>query len=795
MGFSHVQGNRANVTTASSSWSVTPLTSNPAQGDLVVLFIYVTNFNSGLTLSVKDSNNNSYQLTTSSPYGDTTNGNGTFSLAYLLSAPSNATKTINITWTGGSATGNVWADEFSYTGGSAAFDLDATGSTTATGSAFNNVSITPSGSGELLYAGASCSSVLTAPTAGATQGIWTGAGGGPDSSGTGGDAEYDLSSASGSSSVNFTCANSGDTTTAIIGAWKLIASTPTMDWTPPEESAAKVQAQGFYYDDDTYGPNVAGWPGIGTLLAIPKTFEMDCDTTSRNCDFNTAFMREPEGELPTLTWSGGVNSNAVPPPLLPELDCDTVSRNLDFNNADDQVPEVDLPPLPVLLYNSTAMPFEWDGADQSHNLDQFLSRMQVLDDCDKTPQNFFPIVDWTAPSEGTDRNLDVNVADKQVLDDTDTTPQPFLPTHVRDWSADELWQMWRADGVAQRSPYNPAVFEDYYNPANYFPLFGWDEIDWQHSTDSRVVEDEDEREIVWPIPIPTLAPNVGHDQDADESRWFDKWVVADEDAPTARAFSPTMDWTSDYDWTQSRDTRVVEDEDERELAWPIPTTGFSLWMDWTNEGEQLVAQTFAFQSLRLFYEEDPPASRAFSPTMDWTSDYDWAQSRDTRVVEDEDDLAPTPQNFFPMFGWDDTDVAQGWHFNPAVLTYDEDEREIAYPVPLPPGVLNLGWDQDGHESRWFAGSAGILPASDEDRDARPFHPTMPVDDWDVAQGSQYNPAACNFAELVEDDRSLQAITLQLAAMSLQQMLNVPFMALDQMLAVNFMDLDGMNNDT
>jgi hypothetical protein len=643
MGFSHIQGAEFDQTGGSATSITVTLGSNPAAGDLVIVgFTSV----GATSMSVKDSNNNAYTLSHSSPF----TGGSTLSvgIAYLLSAPANATKAITVTYAPGNGS-SAWAEEFSYTGGSAAYDTDSAAQAVITGTSFTNVSITPSGSGELLYAVGNPGDALTAPSAGATLGSWTGAAGGisPD---TGADAEYLLSSSSGSTSIDFTDATSGDTCVGIVAAFSLGSAGPSVAQTSPgfyEQGTEMVpcQALGFYYDDDTYGPNVAGWPGIETLLAVPKTFEMDCDTVSRNFDSTRAFMREPEGELPTLTWSHGANANAVPPPLLCDPDCDTTSRNLD----------------------------------------QFLAEMQVLDTIDNVPQNFFPKMDWTRPEDDHLKNWDVDSAADQLPDPDDKPPQNFAP--VMDWTADYDWQRW----LDLSSAPDDVQYEEYYHPAPSFPLFGWDEVDWQHSTDTRVVEDEDEREIPWPI-------------------------------PAAQVFNAKIDWTADYDWAQFRSAD--------------PGVGSAALVD-------------------------EPAARAFFPVMDWTADYDWEQSRDTRVVEDED--APAARPFAPSMDW----------------TSDPDWEQFRSADP-------------------GSGSAALV----DEPAALPFSPTLAWDDWDWSR-------SVDTRVIVQDDedtRSLQAIALQVVAMSLQQMLAVPLlglqsmtlesaeMSLQQMMNVMMLGLEEMENE-
>lgn len=193
MAFSQVQG-AAGSASATTSMTIT-LTSNPTLGDLVC--VAVTPAVAVTAMTCKDSNNNSYTATPSSPSTIET-GAGQVWLFYLLSAPSNATKTLTVAWTTSSDAGG-WADEFSYGTQTCTFDKDASGVGT-TGTTINLPSITPTNSGSLLYAAAAAGGTISAPTANATLGSWTGSGGAI----TDGDmAEYDLN-ASGATAVQFT---------------------------------------------------------------------------------------------------------------------------------------------------------------------------------------------------------------------------------------------------------------------------------------------------------------------------------------------------------------------------------------------------------------------------------------------------------------------------------------------------------------------------------------------------------------------------------------------------------------
>jgi hypothetical protein len=212
MGFSHVQGQKADATSSVTALQIV-LGSNPTPGNLVCVGVEIAGSNAGL--SIKDANNNTYQLTPNSPASC---GSATVSLAYLLSAPANASATINISWTNAAAYDSAWADEFSPSGGAAVFDKDAVQSNgTASGYTINLPSITPSGSNELLYGTAAPDHSITAPAAGATLGAWTGAAGGIDSS-TGCTSEYCLS-ASSATAADYTDNTSGDSYCAMAMAF------------------------------------------------------------------------------------------------------------------------------------------------------------------------------------------------------------------------------------------------------------------------------------------------------------------------------------------------------------------------------------------------------------------------------------------------------------------------------------------------------------------------------------------------------------------------------------------------
>src|SRR5437762_1540350 len=112
MGFTHVQGNRAEEASGGSGSSVSVvLASAPTQGNLVCVGINWLTVSTLTSIAVKDSNNNVYTVTPSSPTAFLT-GPGGSALAYLLSAPANATATITATWASLNPACIIFADEF-----------------------------------------------------------------------------------------------------------------------------------------------------------------------------------------------------------------------------------------------------------------------------------------------------------------------------------------------------------------------------------------------------------------------------------------------------------------------------------------------------------------------------------------------------------------------------------------------------------------------------------------------------------------------------------------------------------
>lgn len=203
MAFTHVQGNSVNQTSAVLTFNLV-LANNPAQGNLVCVALMISN--AGITsLTCVDGNGNAYTQSPNSP-SFLLGGAAEVYLFYLLKAPANASKTITFTWATTTTAPQAWADEFSInTAGSIVFDKDIVSpSAQGPNGTINTPTITPTNANSLLYAAAATTGTITAPTAGAMLGSWTGSGGAIQN---GNMAEYDLSASSGTA-VQFTQSSS-----------------------------------------------------------------------------------------------------------------------------------------------------------------------------------------------------------------------------------------------------------------------------------------------------------------------------------------------------------------------------------------------------------------------------------------------------------------------------------------------------------------------------------------------------------------------------------------------------------
>jgi hypothetical protein len=130
-------------------------TSNPTLGNLVVaILLYIDDADTTVnTLAIKDANNNSFTITPNSPSNARPLTAGLIYMGYILSAPSNADKTITATFANAGIVASLWVMEFSPNGGTASFSSDITGTGT-TGTALNTPTVSTAGTDTLMIAAA-----------------------------------------------------------------------------------------------------------------------------------------------------------------------------------------------------------------------------------------------------------------------------------------------------------------------------------------------------------------------------------------------------------------------------------------------------------------------------------------------------------------------------------------------------------------------------------------------------------------------------------------------------------------
>ncbi len=219
--FTHVQGNSgASGAVGSTTVSVTLLNSVTA-GDFIACGLSGFEPTNTALVSVVDQSGNVYSTSPHSPTAYLS-GAGMGWLLYNLTPPAGNT---TITGTLGAAAvypGQyiLHCDEFRVTGGVPAFDLDAVNSDAGPGTTMNLPSITPSSSGSLLYAVGNPRWNITACGA-----SWVCGGSGIQNStgyGLGGTATEYITSASGTTAINFTQNQSG-TWSALVMSFKITA--------------------------------------------------------------------------------------------------------------------------------------------------------------------------------------------------------------------------------------------------------------------------------------------------------------------------------------------------------------------------------------------------------------------------------------------------------------------------------------------------------------------------------------------------------------------------------------------
>jgi hypothetical protein len=300
--FTHVQGTSCTNYPYGSNSITCTLPGNPATADIIAVAANVEA--NCRTVAVVDGSGNGYTVSPSSPENQYIYNSAAEWMFYLLSAPSNASKTVVFSFSGcsGSPIARMILDEFSVNGGTAVFDLDAKGYA-PTGSTVNCTTITPSTSGELLYSGGTASHAIIAPTAGATQGMWTGAAGGITDTVM---AEYDLS-ASGPTTVNYTVNQAGQQE-AMIMAFGYQQNPLANTWTWMSGSNT-VNAKGVY-----------GTQGVAAATNVPGAREgaiswtdssgnfwlfggQGVDSTGASGSLNDLWEFNPTAK--TWTWVGG----------------------------------------------------------------------------------------------------------------------------------------------------------------------------------------------------------------------------------------------------------------------------------------------------------------------------------------------------------------------------------------------------------------------------------------------------------------------------------------------------------
>jgi hypothetical protein len=160
-----VAGQTASTLGGTATTITVTLTNNPTLGNFVV--ICGTNSTAGSTMTAKDSNNVTYTATSKTRFTGTVGAVGIF---YLPSAPSNATKTITITY-GSSGDVNAWAAEFTRVATSSPFENDASANSAANNTAITTPSYTSVADGNLYIAACIAGQSITSANS-----PWTGIG-------------------------------------------------------------------------------------------------------------------------------------------------------------------------------------------------------------------------------------------------------------------------------------------------------------------------------------------------------------------------------------------------------------------------------------------------------------------------------------------------------------------------------------------------------------------------------------------------------------------------------------------
>lgn len=140
-----------NITNAGAATSLANnLPSTPAVGSIICASFFWFDGSGGDagTFALKDSNNNFFTLPPSGPANQRPTTSGIIYTAYLI-APSNITNAFTASWTNACVVADLEIEEFSVSGGTAVFDIDAIG-TGSSGTTINTPTI-GAASGSLIH--------------------------------------------------------------------------------------------------------------------------------------------------------------------------------------------------------------------------------------------------------------------------------------------------------------------------------------------------------------------------------------------------------------------------------------------------------------------------------------------------------------------------------------------------------------------------------------------------------------------------------------------------------------------
>jgi hypothetical protein len=195
MPFTHVQGGGVSAGTISTQFNATTMfASTPTPGNLLVVYVSGILANSSVALTVTDAASSGNVFSTNSGL-HFNNGSLKGVGFWWRIAPASPTTDITVAVSGGNFfQSTIFAEEFSFSGGSVVFDTEVYDNTQGTSNAtISTPTINPTVGDLLIGAAIPGAANMTAPTAGATLGSWTGGAKGIVNSRI---VEYDLSATS-----------------------------------------------------------------------------------------------------------------------------------------------------------------------------------------------------------------------------------------------------------------------------------------------------------------------------------------------------------------------------------------------------------------------------------------------------------------------------------------------------------------------------------------------------------------------------------------------------------------------